>query len=304
MIAAAQPSVVSLQPLNGTGSTATFTSVYRHTGGVLQNYLGYLLILPTPNIVWYTATGTCLIEHNRISNGIRLIDDAGTGWLGGESGVPAGPGGTTLSNSFCSVNTTQVIRSLVGTDMTVRVPVTFKTSLTGVMGTFLQALDVTGAWTGMTQFGNWTSTAISTPKPGPFVRLIQVPSYDKVPMKVDAYSGHTAGLSALSMINVLVAENLVGGTRRCHVIYFATTRAIRLVNDAGTGFTTNSPAQNSTCALASSPGNPDFMFASGQGNEVHLHIPMVFNPDVTTRLNVWVNTFDIHGNLTHWVGAQ
>ena len=67
----AQPSVVSLAPLNGSGPTATFTSVYRHTGGVDQIYLAYLLILPTPNVVQYTATGSCLIEYNRFANGKR-----------------------------------------------------------------------------------------------------------------------------------------------------------------------------------------------------------------------------------------
>jgi hypothetical protein len=54
-VAFAQPSVISVAPLNGTGTSATFTSVYRHPGGVNQNYLAYLLILPTPNIVWFTA---------------------------------------------------------------------------------------------------------------------------------------------------------------------------------------------------------------------------------------------------------
>jgi hypothetical protein len=303
LMASAQPSVISLVPLNGSGTTATFTSVYRHTGGVNQNYLGYLLILPTPNIVWFTATGSCLIEHNRISNGMRLINDAGTGWLGGDSGVPVGAGGTILTNSYCTVNTTQVTRTLVGNDMTVTVPVTFKGTLTGAMGTFLQSLDVTGVWTGMTQFGNWTSTAITTPKPGPYVRQVLVPAYDKVPTKVDAYSGHSSGLDALYTVNVLVAENIVGGTRRCHIIYFGGTRELRLVNDAGTGFTTNSPQQNSTCAIGRVRPNEE-MFASGQGNELFLHIPMVFNPDITTRLNVWVNTFDNSGNLTHWIGAQ
>src|SRR4051794_833912 len=117
-----QPAVVSLSPLNGSGSTATFTSVYRHSGGVNQNYLGYLLILPTPNIVWFTAKGSCLIEYNRISNGMRLIDDAGTGWLGGQSGIPVGPGGSTLGNSYCSVNTAAVTRTLGATDVTVTVP--------------------------------------------------------------------------------------------------------------------------------------------------------------------------------------
>ena len=35
------------------------------------------------------------------------------------------------------------------------VPVTFFGNMNGVMGTFLQELDVDGIWTGMTQFGNW-----------------------------------------------------------------------------------------------------------------------------------------------------
>jgi hypothetical protein len=302
MIILAQPSVVSLTPLNGAGATATFTSVYRHTGGVNQTYLAYLLILPTPNIVWFTATGSCLIEFNRISNGMRLIDNAGTGWLGGIEGVPVGAGGSVLSNNYCSVNTAQVTRTLVGGDLTVTVPVTFTAALTGVMGTFIQSLDVTGTWTGMTQFGNWTANAIALPKPGPNVRLIQVPAYDKVPAKVDVYSGHSSGTGALGTINILIAEQIVGGTRRCHIIYFRATNQIWLVNDAGDNFTTNSPSQNSTCAIGSFNG--DLMFGSSQGNEMHLHIPMLFNPDITTRLNVWVNTFDNAGNLTHWVGAQ
>ena len=108
VVAFAQPSVISVAPLNGSGTSATFTSVYRHAGGVTKTTWATCSILPTPNIVWFTAKGSCLMEYNRISNGMRLIDDAGTGWLGGQSGVPVGPGGTTLGNSHCSVNTAAV----------------------------------------------------------------------------------------------------------------------------------------------------------------------------------------------------
>ena len=41
-------------------------------GGATQHYLGYMLFLPTPNVVNFTATGSCLVEYNRISNGMRL----------------------------------------------------------------------------------------------------------------------------------------------------------------------------------------------------------------------------------------
>lgn len=299
MFGLAQPTLVSLSPLNGTGSSATYTSVYRHPGGVDKTYLAYLLILPTPNVVQFVATGSCLVEYNRISRGVRLIDNPGTGWLGPITGVPIGLGGSLLQNNFCSVNTSLITATLAGTDLTVRVPVTFKPGFSGPMGTFLQLADVNDNWTGMNQFGNWTPFAISTPKPGPFVRSIQVARNGLFPSKLDVFSGHTSGLPSLSMINVLVAEKIVGGTHRCHIIYFAGTKEIKLVNDAGTDFINGNPPFNNTCAIGNLSG--DIMFASGQGNEVHLHIPMLFNPDITTPLNVWVNTFDTTGKLTHWM---
>ena len=72
--------VGTITPRNSSGTSGTFTGTFTHTGGANQHYLGYMLFLPTPNVVNYTATGTCLVEYNRISNGMRLIDNAGTGW--------------------------------------------------------------------------------------------------------------------------------------------------------------------------------------------------------------------------------
>ncbi len=305
VIAFAQPSVISVAPLNGSGTSATFTSVYRHSGGVNQNYLGYLLILPTPNIVWFTAKGSCLIEYNRISNGMRLIDDAGTGWLGGQSGIPVGPGGSTLGNSYCSVNTAAVTRTLGATDVTVTVPVHFTSNLTGVMGTFTQALDVNGVWTGMTQFGNWTANAIAyNAKPGPYISNVTVPAYTLVPTYIDVDSGHTSGYGSLSMVNILLADSIVGGANRCHIIFFATTNEIKLVNDAGTDFVPSTPPQHNTvCAIGHFHGL--LLSSSASGSGVHLRIPLDYNPDkVKQKLKIWVNTFDIYGKLTHWQGVQ
>jgi len=39
--------------------------------------------------------------------------------------------------------------------MTVAVAMTFNSSFSGELATFMQAFDVTGGFTGMTQFGNW-----------------------------------------------------------------------------------------------------------------------------------------------------
>jgi hypothetical protein len=297
----AQPSVQSLLPLNGSGTTATFTSVYRHSGGVAKQYLAYLLVLPTPNIVQYTAKGSCLVEYNRISNGVRLINDAGDNWLGKLEGEPAGtPAGTVLTNNWCTVDTRNVRATAAGNDLTVTVPLTFFGTFTGQMGTFLQGFDVSGNYTGMTQFGNWTPNPIAAPKPGPYITSVTYPAYTLAPSKVVVDTGNTTGSSKIIFVNILVAEQILGGNVRCHIIYFPATKEIKLLNDAGTGYVTNNPAQNGYCAIGSFNG--DVMFVSGTENDLHLNIPMVWNtPLLTKKLSVWANTFDNIGNLTHWL---
>jgi hypothetical protein len=273
---------------------------------VNEIYLGYLLILPTPNIVQYTATGSCLIEYNRLGNGkrggMRLIDNAGTGWLGGIEGVNVGLGGTTLSNNYCTVNTTQVTVAFNATDMTITVPVTFYQNFTGPLGTFLQQEDVHGSWTGMTQFGNWTAYGLFSPKPGPYVGQITIPPYTNAPVNVDATTGHTGGLAQIFTANVLVADKIVGGSVRCHIIYFQAAQEFHLVNAAGNGFVTGFPQDNGQCIIGHLNGR--LLYASGGGNEIVVHIPMQWKVAIPQKLNVWVNTFDNSGKLTHWIGAQ
>jgi hypothetical protein len=65
------PAVVSLNPRSGSGFSATFTATFSQSSN--NHYLGYLLILPTPNVVNYTATGSCLIEYNKYSNGVHAV---------------------------------------------------------------------------------------------------------------------------------------------------------------------------------------------------------------------------------------
>ena len=182
--------------ITGSGSNGTFTAVFTHSRGSSQLYLGYILFLPTSNIVWYTAKGSCLIEYNRISNGMRLINDPGTGWLGPISGVPLGPNAGTLSNSQCTVNLSGASASIGPSTMTVTVPVTFKNAVSPVMATFLQAADVKDNWTGMTQFGNWTLSS-GTARNGPSITGITSSATTGSSAVYSIGAGHTGGVSAL-----------------------------------------------------------------------------------------------------------
>jgi hypothetical protein len=115
--------VTTMLPETSGGTSGTFTAIFTHGGGASQHYLGYMLFLRRPNIFWYTAKSSCLVEYNRISNGIRLINDSGDGWLGGQSGIVVGTPGAILSTG--SVNVTNAISAVNGTIMKVTVPVAF-----------------------------------------------------------------------------------------------------------------------------------------------------------------------------------
>jgi hypothetical protein len=202
--------VESMSPLVGSGPAGTFTATFSHGGGSSELYLGYMLFLPTSNVVQYTAKGSCLIEYNRISNGMRLIDDPGTGWLGPVSGVPLSAVAGTLTNSQCSIDLSRATAVVSAGKMTITVPVTFRSGVSPVMATFLQGLDVKDNWTGMTQFGNWVYSG-GTPRPGPSIHGVAASTTEGTYAVYSVTANHTIGGGMAEHDHVLVSDRIVGG---------------------------------------------------------------------------------------------
>lgn len=304
VMATGQASVHSFSPLTGTASSGTFTATYKHTGGATQHYLGYILLLPTPNVVSYVATGSCLVEYNRISNGVRLINDAGTGWLGGQSGIPISPSAAVLQNSQCSVDVSKTVAVVDSDTMTVAAPITLKPAFPGVLATFLQSLDVTGAWTGMTQFGNWTAPGVNT-RVGPKTQALSpaIGSGNTALLNVTATHPHGA-VSSLAMLHLLISDRIVGGTP-CQIVYLPSTNTVNLINDAGTDMSGNwiSPGAglvtNGRCSLS---GVGMARTLSNQDRTMVVTLPVYFNTASFGGLkNLYLNVFDNSGLLSHWV---
>ncbi len=262
------------------------------------------MFLPTPNIVQYTAKGSCLVEYNRISNGVRLINDPGDNWLGPIEGVPARPGAPTLTNSYCSVNPAALIATFNGNDMIINLTVAFNPTFKGVLGTFLQAQDVKGTWTGMTQFGNWVVSPLPGPKPGPFIASGGPPSGAGSSTTLAVTTGHTSGIIGNSLVTILISPKIVGGTP-CQLIFFPLGNTVNLVNDTGSALVaaidpvigTPVTLSNSRCSL-----NVGGMLRLNSEGTVTATFPMTFNPATFGGLkNFYGNAFDIGGNVTHWV---
>jgi uncharacterized repeat protein (TIGR02543 family) len=297
--------VEGLNPLVGSGAGGTFTATFSHGGGVNQLYLGYMLFLPTPNVVNYVATGSCLVEYNRISNGVRLIDNAGTGWLGPQSGVVISPTASSLTNNQCTVNVAGTSITKTGNIMTMTVPVTFKGAVSPVMGTFLQALDVTGKWTGMTQFGNWVPSS-STARPGPSILGVANSTTAGSYAVYSITASHTSGASSLAMIHLLLSNGIMAGNP-CQVVYFPGNNTLNLINDTGSALvspTGVAPGTAGTIANSRCTINTGLASRSVSGNAVTVTIPLNLQTSTFAGTKkVYVNAFDAFGQLTHWIQA-
>jgi hypothetical protein len=298
------PGVVSFAPLSGSGYSGTFTAGFTQSSN--NHYLGYMLFLPTPNVVNYTATGSCLVEYNKYSNGVRLIDNAGTGWLGPISGVPIGPNAPTLVNNQCSVNVANVVANVSGSTMTLTVPVTFFESLGPVLGTFLQAEDSNGVWTGMTQFGNWLLPGAPQNRPGPAIADATASATSGRQATYNITTTHTSGIQSLSMIHLLASAQIVGSPA-CQIVYFPGANVLNMVNDTGTALVSATGVAagqaglltNSRCSV-----NTNFASRTQAGNTLTLIIPVNYAAGFAGQKTVYFNAFDNAGLLTHWVAGS
>jgi hypothetical protein len=289
------PATGTLMPAGPNRYTGTFS----HTGGAQQLYLGYMLFLPTPNVVQFTAQGSCLVEYNRISNGMRLINDAGTGWLGGDSGIAVGVAGNTLQNNVCTLDVGASTASVGTSTMTVTAHVTFKpTGATPRMATFLQAADVTDKWTGMTQQGTLQSPGASATRPGPQVTSTAIgPTIGIVTVTPDPSR-------VLTMVHLRIADRIVGSPV-CHAVYFVGEQAVNLINDAETAMVspTNVPVGNPT-TLSNSRCTLDVSQTGSTGTSTTQQtftFKVSSKPGFTGQKTYWFNAFDVENRLTHWV---
>ena len=292
------PTPTDVLPRRGSSEYAVLSA--RFANGTWDHYLGYLLLLPTPNVVQYTATGSCLIEYNRISHGVRLVDDAGTGWLGPISGVPITPSALPLSNSACTVDVASASVERDFDSLTFRVAVKMKAALGQVVGTFAQAFDVIGIYSGMTQYGSWINPTATTSSPGPRISAT-LPFQNSRQLHLSARASHTSGNSAIAIMHLRIGQSIIAA-EPCHIIYQPYTNTVNLINKQQTAMVgpdvvvgTNTELSNFVCNVSVK----DFV-VSKDSTGISIEAPVIWT-GAAGSFSYYANAFDIFGRLTHWV---
>jgi hypothetical protein len=263
-----------------------------------SQYLTYLLLLPTPNVVQFTAKGSCLVEYNRISNGIRLVNDAGIDWHGPISGVPIAANAPQLSNSTCTVDVARAMHDSDGAGRSIlRIPIRMKSALGRTVTTFIQAFDVLGNFTDMRQFGMVKNIAGGADAPGPHASA-SVLAMNGTKMTAQAKFTHDGGLGQIVVAHVRVTDTIVSNGA-CHIVYFPPANTINLVN--GTQFVGPDRTPGTTGTLSNSACSFNLSEVSvAKSTDLTLTIPITLIGWPEQR-RLYVNAFDMKGLLTHWV---
>jgi hypothetical protein len=136
-----------LTPTSGAGASQVFSAQYTNPGGASAFTNAFLLISSG-----LASLNSCYVEYETSVNGLFLMNDAATGFLG-----PIAPGSAgTLQNSQCTLNGSGSSVSIAGSTLTVNASLTFKPAFTGPKTVFLFAYTTT-AFTGFLNAGAWTA---------------------------------------------------------------------------------------------------------------------------------------------------
>jgi hypothetical protein len=146
-VPAVPPTVVSVTPNSGSGSSQTFSFVYADTRGYAS--VGSVLTIINSSL---SVSGACYFLYYPGPNVFYLANDAVTAWLG-----PAALGTTgSLQNSQCTIDAGSSSASGSGTNLTVNLALSFKPSFGGAKNVYMDAVDGYILDAGWQQKGTWT----------------------------------------------------------------------------------------------------------------------------------------------------
>lgn len=283
---AGAPQAVSVSPSSGTGVTQIFRFTYSDPNQYQDLHLVHAL--------WNelrAGANACWVRYRRTDNTLWLRNDADSGWLG-----PATPGvSSTLENSQCALAAASSAASGSGTNLTLDVAVTFKSTFGGTKNVYLYAEDAMGLDSGWAQRGTWTVAGFAPEA------LSVTPSSGSGTAQTFQFAfrdgdGHTQ----LQWVYALVHNSLVQ-SNGCYLRYTRAENTLWLRTDDGTAWLgpvtpgSASTLENNQCRLAASGSS-----VSGSGITLTVNARLEFKGPFAGAKSVWLNAIDATNRTSNW----
>ena len=276
-----------------TGATQTFTAKYSDQNGVTDIKNAYMLV-NTSN----TSTGGAYVYYNRATGKLYLRDDANTSW---GAGSVLGAGGTTLTNSHCTVACALSGASTSGNALTLTLKMTFTATFTGARNIYGFADDNHGGNFGWENKGNLN---IQTPAAPTTVSLN--PASGTAPNGVTqtytAIYSDTNGASDLKTAYLLFNTG-VSSAGAVYMYYDRATNKLYLRDSANASWGTGSlvyaggtTLTNSRCSVSCATSS-----SSASGSYLTLTLKITFTSAFAGAKNIYMDVIDNGGLTSGWV---
>jgi trimeric autotransporter adhesin len=287
---AAPPTVVSLTPNGGTGTSQTFAVQVSDPNGLADLKTVHLLFSPSSA----TQISQCSVFYNPATNQLYVYNDGNTALS-----APLTPGAAgTVSNSQCTLSGPGSSVSTSGNVLTLSVAVMFQATFTGLKNAFIYAGAVNGTSTGWVLKGSWTGTAL------PLTVVSLTPNAGSgTSQTFSVVVSDPNGLADLKTVHLLFNTTSANQKLACSVFYNPANNQLSLYDDTGT--TLSAPltpggtgtVSNSQCTLSATGSS-----FSTSGNSLSLNnVAITFTGTFTGLKNVYIYSAGISGVNTGWV---
>ncbi len=279
------PTVVSVTPSSGSGSTQTFSFVFSDPNGFADIFSGQVLINSSLN-----GVGACYLYYQRSGGTVWLANDGGSGWMG-----PSVLGsGAALQNSQCTVNVAGSSAPGSGNNVTLNLALTFASGFSGSKNVYGLVVDSGNLSSGWQLKGTWTVPGGNQP---PSVVSV-TPSSGSGSAQTFSFVFSDANGFADIFSGQLLINSSLNGVGACYLYYQRSGGTVWLANDGGSGWMgpsvlgSGASLQNSQCTV-----NVAGSSASGSGTNVTLNLALTFTSGFSGGKNAygWVYS---NGNLS------
>jgi hypothetical protein len=284
----AQPGVVSSTPATGTGFRQTFTFVYSDAGGYANlNAAGVNFSSPL------SGANACYVGLVLPSlNSIVLLNDAGTGWIGGALGTSG-----SIQNNQCSINLAGQPASGSGNNLTWILDITFSSSFAGTKTIWMDAAD-SGSGTPWVNAGTWTVGNPTVPS----AVSVAPSSGSGFTQPFSFVYSDTGGWANLAWTQLLFGSTL-NGFNACYAYYNVAGNWISLDGDnnnwgSAASLGPGGTVQNSQCSV-----NATASSFSASGNNLTLNLAITFFSSFAGVKNTYMIAQDNDGITSQWLPA-
>jgi hypothetical protein len=282
------PTIVSLSPSTGTGTSVTFQAVYADPLGAGDLGTVLLQINSTQN-----SADACYVFYQPQGNHLYLANNSGA-WIT-PALTPGAPG--TAANSQCTLNAGSSSVKTAGNNLTLGVALSFSGAIVGSRNVYLYAAGLAGQNTGWVKEGMWVPTSAGPPA------ILSLSPIAGAGTSVTFQAVYSDPNGAADLNTVLLQINSSqNSANACYVYYQPQGNHLYLADNTGAWITPSltpgmpGTVSNSQCSLDAGSSS-----VTSAGNNLTLSVALSFNSAFVSSRNVYLYASGFSGQNSGWV---